>query len=393
MKGTKTMSETSYREVDAGGGNTPPAVARVGLVMIARDEAAVIVRAIESARGLCDIVTVVVDDRTTDRTVEICRELGARVFVRPFAGSLAAARNEAIDLAKDASQFLLMLDPDDTYEGQLPEPMLSDVYQVTVRDSEMAYPRALLWKSACAVRYEGIRHEYLTLPAGAKVSMAPRLTCVRKEEPEDPAKFLAHAADLESWIVQHPQDGRAMFLLGQSYRDAGRLETARRWYERRVALEDDHEQRYMAALEVAFLVEHHGRPTVEVCTGLYLRAHELGPLRAEPLFHIGCFLRDRDDVASAWHFARRASELRMPSMATIYDVEIYRWKALALLAHCSWLLGDVRTACDVFGQIGRTSPLQREWVRSQLESVQTRAPPARRPQWAMSSALPVESAS
>ena len=71
---------------------------RVALVMIARDEAANVVRALASARNHVDEL-VVLDTGSTDATVELARAAGARVGRFAWRDDFAAARNAALELA------------------------------------------------------------------------------------------------------------------------------------------------------------------------------------------------------------------------------------------------------------------------------------------------------
>ena len=69
--------------------------ARVSLTMIVRDEEENLANCLESVRGVFDEI-VVVDTGSQDRTVEIARSFGARVFDFPWVDDFAAARNEAL---------------------------------------------------------------------------------------------------------------------------------------------------------------------------------------------------------------------------------------------------------------------------------------------------------
>jgi tetratricopeptide (TPR) repeat protein len=93
----------------------PPAEgrARVSLTMIVRDEEANLPACLASARGLFD-ETVVVDTGSKDRTPEIARSFGARVFDFVWVDDFAAARNAA--LARATGDYAFWLDADDVLE-------------------------------------------------------------------------------------------------------------------------------------------------------------------------------------------------------------------------------------------------------------------------------------
>ena len=61
---------------------------KISLIVITRNEEELIGQCLRSAATFCDEL-IVVDSFSTDRTAEIARGLGARVFQRPFEGYIA----------------------------------------------------------------------------------------------------------------------------------------------------------------------------------------------------------------------------------------------------------------------------------------------------------------
>jgi len=354
--------------------------------MLAKDEAHVLPRALASVRALgVEAMIVLVDAATTDRTREVARELGAEVLERPFSGSLADERNAVLDYVGQVRghEYALVLDPDDVLEGELPGILSADVYDVVVEDGAARYPRPHLFRLGVGVAYEGVRHERAVVPETCTRARASRLVYKRigggwQDSLEARDKYMRHARDLQAFLERQPDHPHAIYMLAQSYRDAGEPELALAHYERRLELEPkDSEQRYLAALERAFLLEHTpslGGSLPDV-VGAYLFAHELAPLHAEPLFHLACYLRERGQLATAWHFARRAAELRMPD-GTVHDVDVYRWKAIAELAAESYMLGDSATAVPLFQRVLQAEPTMAEWAREQIAvALSGNAPP------------------
>jgi glycosyltransferase involved in cell wall biosynthesis len=89
---------------------------RFTLCVITRDEEQNLARCLASARFADDVV--VLDSGSTDRTVEVARAAGARVFVEPFRGHVAQ-KNRAVELAKH--DWVLSLDADEELTPQLRE--------------------------------------------------------------------------------------------------------------------------------------------------------------------------------------------------------------------------------------------------------------------------------
>ncbi len=92
----------------------PPAAWRVALVMIARDEAARIERALASFAPFVD-ECVVLDTGSRDDTVERARRAGARVGRFRWCDDFAAARNAALDLA--GADWHVVVDADEWLAG------------------------------------------------------------------------------------------------------------------------------------------------------------------------------------------------------------------------------------------------------------------------------------
>ena len=82
----------------------------LSLCMIVRDEAEMLPRFLQAAQGLYDELCVV-DTGSTDNTVQILREAGAKVVERPWQDDFALARNQSLELATCAR--VLVLDADE----------------------------------------------------------------------------------------------------------------------------------------------------------------------------------------------------------------------------------------------------------------------------------------
>jgi glycosyltransferase involved in cell wall biosynthesis len=87
--------------------------ARVSLTVSVRNEEENLAAALGFAAGLFDEI-VVVDKRSTDRTLEITREFGDRVFEFVSVAGFAVARNAA--LARASGDYAFWLDADDVVD-------------------------------------------------------------------------------------------------------------------------------------------------------------------------------------------------------------------------------------------------------------------------------------
>jgi len=88
---------------------------RLSVCIIAQNEQDNLPRVLQSAQAVADEI-VLVDGGSTDRTQEIARNAGARVFFRPFTNH-ADQKNYAASLA--SSDWIFVLDADEELSGEL----------------------------------------------------------------------------------------------------------------------------------------------------------------------------------------------------------------------------------------------------------------------------------
>ncbi len=106
----------------------------ISLITIARDEEELIGQCLKSASSFCSEL-IVLDSLSTDRTVEIARGLGAKVFQHEFT-NYVMQKQMALDRA--TGDWVLLLDADEqaTYElgqeilGAVNSPSAADGYQI-----------------------------------------------------------------------------------------------------------------------------------------------------------------------------------------------------------------------------------------------------------------------
>ena len=89
--------------------------ATLSVAIITFNEEANIARTLESVKAIADEI-IVVDSHSTDRTVAIAKEFGAKVYVEDWKG-FAAQKNSALD--KCTCEWILSLDADEEVSGEL----------------------------------------------------------------------------------------------------------------------------------------------------------------------------------------------------------------------------------------------------------------------------------
>ncbi len=88
---------------------------RIALSMIVKDAAATLRASLESVRGVANEI-IIADTGSSDASVQIAREFGARVFNIPWENDFAVARNRA--LAEVQADWVLVLDADEVLDSE-----------------------------------------------------------------------------------------------------------------------------------------------------------------------------------------------------------------------------------------------------------------------------------
>lgn len=102
----------------------------ISLCMISLNEEAFIGRALKNVSPYVDEI-IVVDGGSTDKTVKIAKEFGARVFYKKWANDFAKQRNYS--LKKATKDWILVMDCDEYYEKKL----LADLIYLTKNNLDL----------------------------------------------------------------------------------------------------------------------------------------------------------------------------------------------------------------------------------------------------------------
>lgn len=354
----------------------------VGLCLIAKGDevSTVATRAIRTAqRAGVDCVTVVCDAQ--NETAEVVRSLGADVFIRSTPvidwthgyGVIAGARNEALAIAERRTDYVLVIDADDAFEGVLPAILDRDAYEVTIQDGGIEYRRVQLFRSALQWRYRGIIHETLEMRGSGPIGYLASLTYQRGrsalgfQDTDPPAvKYGKHAQLAQKWLLDHPDDARMQFYLARSYQDAGQLALAQIAYQQRLdMLQGWDEERSYAAFQIGLIQVAQGQDP----TSALLQAYSIGVPKAEPLVALARWYRDeaRRQFTIAMIFAQQAAVIPKPAHGLFVEPWIYQFEAAAEVAICAYWLGDKLDALTRFeALIPRVPKERRQWLDTQI---------------------------
>ncbi len=191
----------------------------ISVTLIVRNEEQFISQCLESVRDITDDL-VVIDTGSEDRTVELARQLGARVICRPWPRDFAKARNWALEEAKNP--WILMLDADEVLLADDQDMLLQAVTQPTAdaynlrivsltdRPEDLAEARVTrLFRNDPRIRWEGRVHEQI-IPSVGRAGMTLEPLDVR----------LMHYGYLNRVMTDRKKLERNLDLLDQSLTEA-----------------------------------------------------------------------------------------------------------------------------------------------------------------------------
>lgn len=231
---------------------------RLSQCMIVKNEEKNIRRALSWAKGIA-FEQIVVDTGSTDRTVEIAQEMGAKVYHFQWINDFAAAKNYAIDQA--SGDWIAFLDADEYFQKEDAEKLLQLLERLSsirpeskiplfvrcawIQLDEQGKPFSIdtkdqdrIFRNLPCIRYHGRIHEQIQLPNDrkwfffrAEDILSIFHTGYTQTAYEETGKLQRNIELLKRELEEHPDDYNAWSYLGDSQKIAGNFEDAQRSYQ------------------------------------------------------------------------------------------------------------------------------------------------------------------
>ena len=296
-------------------------MAKLAWHAIVRNEAAVLPRCIASLMPHVDCA-VVVDTGSTDKTPELIREMFAaagkpvQIHSAPFV-DFAQARNDALAIARAsplAFEWLLLSDADMEFRVRTPDWInghRGQAFDLKQTAGTVSYfNRRLLHRDAPA-EYRGVTHEFLAVPTDGVLDGAEFID--HADGANRPEKFARDIALLKEALRTETDPGliqRYHFYLGQSFFDLGDWANAATHYQKRTTLGGFAEEVWNSQLHVAHCLGNLGNHAGFVHE--LLKAYELRPQRAETLYDLAKYYRERGENFTSLLFSEAAMRTPYP---------------------------------------------------------------------------------
>jgi glycosyltransferase involved in cell wall biosynthesis len=379
---------TAFRPSSEQSRTIPPSLSearrvRVSLTMIVKNEEANLPACLNSARGVFDEI-IVLDTGSTDRTAEIARSFGARVFDFVWVNDFAAARNAA--LARATGDYAFWLDADDVLDPPERHKLLALLRSLKEND-EAAYvvrcacdpdnnggggatvvDHVRLFPVREDVRWSYAVHEQI-LPGLRRVGVPVRWSDVTVRHTGYTNSQLRNRklerdeAILQAELAERPDDPFVLFNLGSIAIERSDWRQALAHLRRSLALSgpDDSITRKLYAL-IARSHQLLGEPSAAL--GACAEGLAIDPDDAELLFREAVIRRNLGDNRGAESCWSRVLGLKRPERFSSVDAGIYGHLTRRNLAALAQERGDATTAIRLWSEVLTECPGDREAIEA-----------------------------
>ncbi|MFQ7554025.1 MAG: glycosyltransferase [Haemophilus parainfluenzae] len=335
------------------------------LNMIVKNESAIIRDTLENIISHVPLDYYVIsdtgsDDNTADIIKQFFDEKGIQGEIHYDEWvNFAHNRNCALQHAQGKTDYVLIFDADDRFEGNfvLPEELTSDRYYLRIANSVTGanvYFRTLIFRNDGSFYWRGVLHEFVEQRKKTVVEqkifgdyyvISGRFGA----RSNNPQKYFQDAQVLEKAFYS-PEDedlkDRYAFYTAQSYRDADMPEKAIEWYAKRANLGGWYEEVYYSLLQIALLKIELNASLNEI-QNLLLATYEYRPQRAESLYHLARQLRLHDKIRLAYIYASAAVNIPLNKDILFVDHSVYEWKAKDELAVSAYWVENYQLCHDL----------------------------------------------
>lgn len=343
----------------------------IGLCMIAKNEAHVITRCLDSALPLIDFV-LVVDTGSTDDTLEVVRKylddkkLPGEVIHEPWR-DFAYNRNVALRRLREHAEidYAMMLDADqilvydaDFAPERFKKKLRHEIYELLLINGSKAVMVPGLARNNLEIFFKSELHEYPVFPPGSDRRPARGLRIVEMHDggrSRNPNKYRDDAAVLEKLLRQERdpfQIARHTYHLAESYRECGEDEKALRLYLERTKLGFSSEEIFLSYLYAGRLQIKLNHPGNEVLETL-LAAHKACPWRAEALHGAAMLCRMQGLHHLGYMLAAPGLRLEIPESGLLIENWVYDYALLDEFSVLCYWTGRYQECFDAATRILR----------------------------------------
>lgn len=325
--------------------------------MIVKDEEKTLPRLLDSVKGGVLDEIVIVDTGSKDRTIEISKSYGAKVYEFAWIDDFAAARNYSF--SKITTDFVLWLDADDVLLPEdrarlialKPELGKADAYLMMYNyaQDEFNQPvckfyRHRILRTNPRVQWALPIHEHLCIPPGSREAMTNIVVTHKRTGEGAAADAGRNIRMLRKALLQHPDNQRVKFYLGKELYSEGKHEELITTLEDYLTRGDWHDNQVNAYYWIAMsqMTLNRDEKAIDAC----MRGIRLDPRWAEFFFLIGQVYYNRSDWGTAIRWFEIAASCPVPETWGTVILGYYTWEARDRLCKCYSEIGNIRKAYE-----------------------------------------------
>lgn len=299
---------------------------KIILTLMIKNESRIIERCIVHALPHVDAICIL-DTGSTDNTVEVCQTFLGKTG-KPFHIAEDPFKNFGYSRTvsfKNTQKFCQDLgwDADKTYALAVDADMnlcvqsafkdfalTANGYTVIQANGHMKYHNTRLLRVSAAWKCVGATHEYWDLGATLKIPYEVMYIDDKNDGGCKSDKFERDVRLLEEEIIENPRNDRAHYYLGQSFKDLGRFEEAIAMFKRRIELGGWVEEVHYSYYQIGKCYDHLNKPNdMEYWMN---KAFEFYPRKAEPLYHLTRYFREKSQHYKAYHYYLKGRNIPYP---------------------------------------------------------------------------------
>ena len=308
---------------------------KLALSMLVWNEADVVGRAIDSVKEHLDYYCIVIDSRTTDKSVEVIKEhlsgIEGEIIYREF-DDFHKQRNAALEPLKDKTDWVLILDADEVcvLKNFSREQLENEwAYLTIVHAGQTQYNSLRLINYNKPWYWSGAIHNYLECPGFTITDVLESFEIIHIHDgyrSKWKGKVRHDLKKLKRLTTENPDNERYWFYYAQTLRESGFHKKAIEAYLKRLESNKYPEETWFSMFMIANCYSHLN--DWDKMIGWTLRAYDFRPKRVEPLYY--AMIVARDNGLKHIHFAlsRIAIEIPFPKDETLFvEEQIYAYKA------------------------------------------------------------------
>lgn len=307
---------------------------KIVLILMVRNEERILKRCLEAVEPVVDAFAIC-DTGSTDKTCEIADE-----FLKTRRGCLSKTEwknfghNRTLSFVaaqayvRDQLQwdlketYGLLLDADMVFvPGKLREQRLTEIgYTIVQLGGSIEYPNCRLVRMDYNWTCQGVTHEYWagpTAPLGKDICYIDD----RNDGGCKSDKFERDQRLLEQGLKDEPKNVRYMFYLAQTYMSLGKHKDAIAMYKKRIAAGGWDEEVWFSHYMIGNA--YRDLRNIPKFEEWMLRAHQLRPSRAEPVYELAKYFREQSQHYKAYHYAKLGSTIPHSTDSLFVETNVY----------------------------------------------------------------------